>query len=90
MVLVALGAGALYARGIQARAGGAEGVAKLRTCRLRLLETRSQLEHNELARCIGDMAEVDEDLMVFESQVRAGKPVPLPAVQKLRSEINHR
>jgi hypothetical protein len=87
MVVLALAGAALFARGRQQRLDGAEKVNALRACRIRLLETRSQLEHNELAHCVHDLAETDEDLAAMELKLKAGRPVPVQDITKLRAEL---
>ncbi len=62
-------------------------IGELRECRLRILQTRGDLEHGVLAKCLGDMAEMDEDLMVWQSRVKAAQQITLGDIEKMRSEI---
>jgi hypothetical protein len=81
----------LALRAVDGQRRTAARVAELRDCRLRLLDTRSTLEHSSLSHCTNDLGEADEDLMAWESRLKAGTgQVTLQQVQKLRSEIAHK
>ncbi len=89
-----LGAGALaaaFAIGPEVAAREAQRrVAAMRACRFRLLETRSLLEHGELARCLDDVGEAQEDLLGWEAMLRNGGQLDTARVVKLRNELAHR
>ena len=56
-------------------------------CRVRLLETRAHVQHARLAKCVHDLAEVDEDLSSWLSRYGAGNPPGLPDVKHLQEEV---
>jgi hypothetical protein len=85
-----VGAAGLPMRALAHAQAASARVAELRACRLRLVDTRAALQQGDLARCLNDLNETDEDLMLFESNIRAGHPVELRAVEKLRGELSHR
>ena len=65
----------------------AERALGLTACRLRLQETRGLLEHAQLAHCINDLDEADEDIVGWLAKMKGGAPVTEAEVAKVHGEI---
>ena len=95
LVVALLGMGAAFAAvGLVHQRGDRRATAMTRTqeltaCHLRLVEMRTQLQHAELAKCIGDMDEADEDLMGFLAKLKSGGAVTPEEITKLHDEVSH-
>jgi len=63
---------------------------ELRDCRIRIMQARQDVQHGALSRCLSDMAEADEDLMVWEARLKMQQPVTVADVEKLRGEMKPR
>lgn len=71
------------ARDLHARIG------EIRNCRIRLNEVRTMLEHGDYSRCLADIGEADEDLLLFQATLQSGGQIKLEQITKLRSEMTH-
>lgn len=71
----------------QERTAGSSRVLALTACRLRINETRALLHHSQLAHCIHDLDEADEDLIGWIGKLHSGQTVGLPEFEKLHGEI---
>jgi hypothetical protein len=57
-------------------------------CHLHIVETRALLAHTRLSRCLGDLGEVEEDLMGWEVTLGRGGGVLLDEVKKMHREVD--
>lgn len=70
-----------------ARLDAASRSLELASCRLRLVETRAELQHSLLAHCYHDLSEVDEDLVGYMARANGGGSVTPAELTRMHDDI---